>query len=175
LLLSSSSSAEINDHAAAAPDHDEKFAAAATSPPDLLRRLLQAELDGSRQSLSSPILLPCCYDGLTARLVARYQHHQQQQTNGQNAACFEATFLTGFGTSAVYGYPDTQLVSYEEMVAQCRTVSAALASVAMEQQQQQTAMQNDPTTTNNNTQRQSRRRYPIPCIAVRISPGHCKL
>jgi hypothetical protein len=48
--------------------------------PARLSRLLEKGGDGEM-----PILLPCCYDGLTARLVAR--------------AGFEATFMTGFGVS----------------------------------------------------------------------------
>lgn len=50
--------------------------------PERLRQLLQSEMDGTRKD-PKPILLPCCYDGLTARLVAK--------------AGFEATFMTGFG------------------------------------------------------------------------------
>ena len=50
--------------------------------PERLRQLLQSEMDGTRID-TKPILLPCCYDGLTARLVAK--------------AGFEATFMTGFG------------------------------------------------------------------------------
>lgn len=65
-----------------------------------------------------PILLPCCYDGLTARLVAR--------------AGFQATFLTGFGVSAVHGLPDTQLISYTEMQQSATIVGQALNSVALE-------------------------------------------
>lgn len=48
--------------------------------PARLRLLLEKGGEGEM-----PILLPCCYDGLTARLVAR--------------AGFEATFMTGFGVS----------------------------------------------------------------------------
>jgi hypothetical protein len=48
--------------------------------PARLSRLLEKGGEGDM-----PILLPCCYDGLTARLVAR--------------AGFEATFMTGFGVS----------------------------------------------------------------------------
>jgi len=59
------------------------------SPPPLrLKQLLESEMNGTRQS-ENPILLPCCYDGLTARLITR--------------AGFEATFMTGFGVSAVNG------------------------------------------------------------------------
>jgi Phosphoenolpyruvate phosphomutase len=113
-------------------------------PPARLQQLLQSEMDGTRES-ESPILLPCCYDGLTARLVARHRHGL---SDGVSAAPqrFEATFLTGFGASASYGIPDTQLISYQEMLHSCAVVSEALASVALEQSEQQ----------------------PIPCIAVRI-------
>ncbi len=52
--------------------------------PERLRQLLQSEIDGTRED-SKPVLLPCCYDGLTARLIAK--------------AGFEATFMTGFGVS----------------------------------------------------------------------------
>ena len=89
--------------------------------PQRLRNLLDAEMDGTRNS-DKPILLPCCYDGLTARLVAR--------------AGFEATFMTGFGVSGANGYPDTQLVSYAEMQAACNSVAEGLSSVALEQNSQ---------------------------------------
>jgi len=61
---------------------------AGSPPPKRLKHLLQSEIDGTRLS-DKPILLPCCYDGLTARLIAR--------------AGFDATFMTGFGVSAVNG------------------------------------------------------------------------
>lgn len=96
-------------------------------PPQRLKELLSSEMDGTRQD-NKPILLPCCYDGLSARLVAR---------NG-----FEATFMTGFGVSGVNGYPDTQLLSYEEMKRSAMYVSEGLTSVAIEQ-----------------------KKDPIPCIA----------
>lgn len=89
----------------------------AVSAPMRLKQLLQDEMDGTRKS-DMPILLPCCYDGLSARLVAR--------------AGFEATFMTGFGVSAVNGYPDTQLVSYGEMQSQASIVAEGLSSAALE-------------------------------------------
>jgi 2-methylisocitrate lyase-like PEP mutase family enzyme len=98
-----------------------------TPPPKVLRELLQSQMDGSRGD-SKPILLPCCYDGLSARLVAR--------------AGFEATFMTGFGVSGVNGYPDTQLLSYDEMRRAANYVSEGLTSAAQEYNQK-----------------------PIPCIA----------
>ena len=98
--------------------HASHTPAMACPPPQRLRNLLQAEIDGVRTS-DKPILLPCCYDGLTARLVAR--------------AGFEATFMTGFGVSGANGYPDTQLVSYGEMQSACFSVAEGLSSVALEQ------------------------------------------
>ena len=98
-----------------------------TPPPKVLKDLLQSEMDGTRED-TRPILLPCCYDGLSARLVAR--------------AGFDATFMTGFGVSGVNGYPDTQLISYDEMRQAANYVSEGLASAAKEY-----------------------KRAPIPCIA----------
>ena len=86
-------------------------------PPERLRRLLNDEMEG-KSSSDKPILLPCCYDGLTARLIAR--------------AGFEATFMTGFGVSGIRGYPDTQLVSYREMMDSANIVSEGLTGAALE-------------------------------------------
>jgi Phosphoenolpyruvate phosphomutase len=111
------------------------FSPSSTSTLSLLRSCpaparLRMILERIAKSNDEILLLPCCYDGLTARLVAR--------------GGFQATFMTGFGVSAVNGYPDTQLVSYNEMVAAANTVSEALSSIALERNQ-----------------------TPIPCIAVR--------
>eukprot|EP00804_Cyclotella_cryptica_P003965 CCRYP_013883-RA/>CCRYP_013883-RA protein AED:0.10 eAED:0.09 QI:42/0.33/0.25/1/1/1/4/0/366 len=83
-------------------------------PPERLRRLLKRVDDGEAPIL----LLPCCYDGLTARLVA--------------LSGFDATFMTGFGVSGVNGYPDTQLVSFNEMLKAASTVAEGLSSAALE-------------------------------------------
>lgn len=65
--------------------------------PQRLHQLLQAEMDGTRSGMDpNPILLPCCYDGLTARLVAR--------------AGFEATFMTGFGVSGMSTFSNPNLL-----------------------------------------------------------------
>ena len=127
--------------------------AALTTPPTVavpapvrLQQLLREYSTNSNEPQSqqqppqqhdTPLLLPCCYDGLTARLVAR--------------ANFQATFLTGFGASAVHGVPDAQLLSYEEMRRTCDTVAEALDAVALEQ----------------NTHAHTSNPAPIPCIAVR--------
>jgi len=70
-----------------------------------------------RQLLSQGRLIttPCCYDGLTAKLV--------------ESAGFELTFMTGFGVSAVHGYPDCQLVSYQEMLESAFSIGSALKSI----------------------------------------------
>jgi len=85
------------------------------SPAQRLWDLLEEQ---AQTSDGMPLLMPCCYDGLTARLVAR--------------AGFQATFMTGFGVSAANGYPDTQLVSYAEMVAAAQSVAEGLSSAALE-------------------------------------------
>lgn len=57
------------------------------TPPDrvkVLRRMLESD---------ELTIMPCCYDGLTARLVEQ--------------AGFDLTFMTGFGVSSTYGLPDT--------------------------------------------------------------------
>lgn len=56
-----------------------------------------------RRMLSSEELtvMPCCYDGFSARMV--------------EAAGFNLTFMTGFGVSASYGFPDAGLTSVSEM------------------------------------------------------------
>jgi len=96
--------------------------------PARLAALLDAEMSGMRKD-PKPILLPCAYDGLSARLIQQ--------------AGFEATFMTGFGVSGVRGYPDTQLVSFKEMVDSATMVAEGLSSAALEMTDQ----------------------APIPCIA----------
>lgn len=52
--------------------------------------------DKLRELINGPevLTMPCCYDGLTARLV--------------EDAGFPLTFMTGFGVSGTHGLPDTQ-------------------------------------------------------------------
>mmetsp|Transcript_15921 Transcript_15921/g.26878 ORF Transcript_15921/g.26878 Transcript_15921/m.26878 type:complete len:341 (-) Transcript_15921:165-1187(-) len=83
-------------------------------PPERLSRLLKATDSGE----APIILMPCCYDGITARLVAQ--------------SGFNATFMTGFGVSGANGYPDTQLVSFNEMVLAASKVAEGLSSAALE-------------------------------------------
>lgn len=56
---------------------------AAASPADKLRGLLQSPPGGDI------LIMPCCYDGLTARMVEMHG--------------FPLTFMTGFGVSAARG------------------------------------------------------------------------
>jgi 2-methylisocitrate lyase-like PEP mutase family enzyme len=58
------------------------------------------------------LTMPCCYDGLTAKLIQE--------------AGFPLTFMSGFGVSAVrLGLPDTGLISYGEMVDQLQSICSA--------------------------------------------------
>ena len=129
----------------------------ALPPPAILQQLLQSEMDRTFTATNNnnnndddhdeyynngPILLPCCYDGLTARLIAR---HEKIISTNQSPQRFQATFMSGFGVSAIHGIPDTQLISYQEMIQSCTTVAETLQSVAAEQGLP----------------------HPIPCIAVR--------
>lgn len=64
-----------------------------------------------RSLLREPSLhiMPCCYDGLSARLIER--------------AGFPLTFMSGFSVAASrLGLPDTGLISYGEMLDQGRSI-----------------------------------------------------
>jgi 2-methylisocitrate lyase-like PEP mutase family enzyme len=77
---------------------------AQTAAERLRQRLTQGRL----------VVMPCCFDALSARLI--------------EAADFPATFMSGFAVSASrIGRPDTGLISYGEMVAQARDICAAVA------------------------------------------------
>lgn len=84
------------------------------APPERLRRLLDSTHRGD-----APIqIMPCVYDGLTARMVAQ--------------SGFNVTFMTGFGVSSSRGFPDTQLISYNEMLIAADSVAEGLSSAALE-------------------------------------------
>jgi 2-methylisocitrate lyase-like PEP mutase family enzyme len=58
--------------------------------------------------------MPCCWDALSARLIER--------------AGFPLTFMSGFAVSAArLALPDTQLISYAEMLEQGRGICGAVA------------------------------------------------
>ena len=75
------------------------------SPAERLRQLL---------AQPGPLLMPCCYDALSARLVER--------------AGFAATFMSGFAVSVGrLGLPDAGLISYAEMLDQGRSICDAVS------------------------------------------------
>lgn len=70
-----------------------------------LRRLL---------SLDQCHIMPCCYDGLSAKMIEQ--------------AGFPFTFMSGFAVSAArLGLPDTGLISYGEMVDQGRNICGSVS------------------------------------------------
>eukprot|EP00746_Dinoflagellata_sp_MGD_P037095 gnl/MRDRNA2_/MRDRNA2_189070_c0_seq1.p1 gnl/MRDRNA2_/MRDRNA2_189070_c0~~gnl/MRDRNA2_/MRDRNA2_189070_c0_seq1.p1 ORF type:complete len:324 (-),score=61.57 gnl/MRDRNA2_/MRDRNA2_189070_c0_seq1:11-928(-) len=74
-------------------------------PAQRLRKLLE-------ESGSEVLLMPCCGDALTAKLVLE--------------AGFKIAFLSGFSVAAYRGHPDTGLISYAEQVNQASQVREAL-------------------------------------------------
>jgi 2-methylisocitrate lyase-like PEP mutase family enzyme len=75
------------------------------SPADRLRALLRED---------RLLLLPCCFDALSAMLIER--------------AGFAATFMSGFAVSASrLALPDTGLISFAEMAEQGRGICRAVA------------------------------------------------
>ncbi len=76
-----------------------------TTQPDKLRALLAKD---------TCYTMPCCYDGLSARMIEQ--------------ADFPLTFMSGFAVSAArLGLPDTGLISYGEMLDQARNICAAVS------------------------------------------------
>lgn len=63
---------------------------------------------------SGLLVMPCCFDALSARLIEE--------------AGFPLTFMSGFAVAATrLGLPDTGLISYGEMVEQGRDICAAVS------------------------------------------------
>lgn len=56
--------------------------------------------------------MPCCYDGLSAKLVQR--------------ADFDFTFLSGFATAGAHGLPDTGLLSSKEVEQQVSQATSVI-------------------------------------------------
>ena len=73
-----------------------------TAPPPKRPNPAAARLRALLADTSVCHQVPCCYDGLTAKLVAR--------------AGFDASFMSGFSVAGSHGLPDTQLLSYSDMV-----------------------------------------------------------
>lgn len=75
-----------------------------------------ASTERLRQLLGGPdlLLMPCCFDALSARLIEQ--------------AGFPLTFMSGFAVSAVrLALPDTGLISYAEMLDQGRNILDAVS------------------------------------------------
>ena len=76
-----------------------------TSPAQKLRNILLQE---------KMIIMPCCHDALSARLIER--------------AGFPMTFMSGFAVSSAHlAMPDTGLISFGEMVNQARSITQAVS------------------------------------------------
>lgn len=58
---------------------------------------------------------PCCYDGLSARLI--------------ETAGFEVAFMSGFSVAAAAGFPDVGLLSYSEVLRALSTCTEATATL----------------------------------------------
>jgi 2-methylisocitrate lyase-like PEP mutase family enzyme len=77
------------------------------SPAQRLRALLKGDTGPA-------IVMPCCFDPLSARLIEQ--------------SGFPVTFMSGFAVaSARLGLPDTGLISYGEIVDQARNIAAAVS------------------------------------------------
>jgi 2-methylisocitrate lyase-like PEP mutase family enzyme len=64
------------------------------------------------------VVAPCCYDAISARVIAE--------------AGFPASFMSGFGVAAArYGVPDNGLIGYAEMVETLRLICAANPDLAI--------------------------------------------
>jgi 2-methylisocitrate lyase-like PEP mutase family enzyme len=77
--------------------------------------ILNSPATALKKLLKSPgfIIMPCCYDGLSAKLI-------------QDAG-FDLTFMSGFAVSAArLGLPDTGLISYGEMADQLKNICSAI-------------------------------------------------
>ncbi len=80
-----------------------------THPADTPAEKLRALLKQGRL-----LLMPCCFDALSATLIER--------------AGFPLTFMSGFAVSATrLAMPDTALISYGEMIGQGRDICAAVS------------------------------------------------
>lgn len=77
---------------------------------------MQSSAAKLRQLLEQPgiVLMPACYDALSARLA--------------ESAGFPVTFMSGFGVAASrLGLPDTGLISYGELLDQGRSICGAVS------------------------------------------------
>jgi len=90
------------------------------SPPDAASKprseTAPSAADRLRALLAKPgiLVMPCCFDALSARLIQR--------------AGFPLTFMSGFAVAATrLGVPDTGLICYAEMLDQGRNICSAVS------------------------------------------------
>lgn len=95
-----------------------KRGSSSQEPPDIPRQALG--MGASTESLCSLLqgpdllLMPCCFDALSARLIEQ--------------AGFPLTFMSGFAVAAArLALPDTGLISYAEMLDQGRSILDAVS------------------------------------------------
>lgn len=77
---------------------------------------MTAQTQQLRELLAQDIcnIMPCCYDGLSAKMIEQ--------------AGFDLTFMSGFSVAAArLGLPDTGLISYGEMLDQGRNICEAVS------------------------------------------------
>lgn len=78
--------------------------------------MTQSPAEALRALLAGPeiVIMPCCYDAFSARMIAR--------------AGFPLTFMSGFAASAArLALPDTGLISFAEMLDQGRNICSAVS------------------------------------------------
>jgi len=64
---------------------------------------------GAAESGGECLVVPCCYDALSAKMI--------------HDAGFQLSFMTGFGVAAVRGMPDTGLLTLTEMAEAARSIT----------------------------------------------------
>jgi len=100
------------------PFFEAQLGSSSPEPPDIPRQALGmgASTESLRSLLQGPdlLLMPCCFDALSARLIEQ--------------AGFPLTFMSGFAVAAArLAVPDTGLISYAEMLDQGRSILDAVS------------------------------------------------
>jgi hypothetical protein len=112
---SSRSSIEVSGSSAYPSRYSMHVQASKSSSSHFTSRELKVQQLRALLSQEQLTVMPCCYDGLSARLV---EH-----------AGFNLTFMTGFGVSAVHGFPDTGLISVHEMALSATVIGRSLKHI----------------------------------------------
>jgi len=94
---------------------EDSLSSARDAVPKPRSEAVASAADRLRALLAEPgiLVMPCCFDALSARLIER--------------AGFPLTFMSGFSVSATrLGVPDTGLICYAEMLDQGRNICSAV-------------------------------------------------